>query len=219
MPPPSSRSFAGIGLPTGASWGDGDLAPKLLGCYEAELHPALEKAIARRPEIVVNVGCAEGYYAVGLARRLPEAVVHAFDISEPAQAVCAAAAEKNAVGERVRIGGRCDPATLVELAQGRRALILMDCEGGERELLDAATTAALAECDVLVECHDFMDRSITPNLTALLQARHEAEAIREGARDPSQYAILRQLNSLDRWLMVCEFRPEVMNWIAAWARR
>jgi hypothetical protein len=64
-----------------------------------------------------------------------------------------------------------------------------------------------------------MDRTITPNLTGLLRARHEVEAIREGARDPSQYAILRQLNSLDRWLMVCEFRPEVMNWIVAWARR
>ena len=31
--------FAGMTLPE--AWGDGALLPKLLGCYEAELHPVL----------------------------------------------------------------------------------------------------------------------------------------------------------------------------------
>ena len=57
---------------------DGDLPPKLLCCYEAELHPAIERAAARNPQLIVTIGCAEGYYAVGMARVLLAARVHAF---------------------------------------------------------------------------------------------------------------------------------------------
>src|SRR3954471_17960548 len=42
------------------------LAPKLLGIYERELHGAIEAAIRAAPETIVNVGSADGYYAVGL---------------------------------------------------------------------------------------------------------------------------------------------------------
>ena len=63
-----SGPFAGMAMLPESSWGDGDLAPKLLGCYEAELHPAIAKAISRKPKNIVNIGCAEGYYAVGMAR-------------------------------------------------------------------------------------------------------------------------------------------------------
>src|SRR5689334_17519514 len=44
------------------------ILPKLLGSYEEELWPALRRLAALPIPAVVNVGCAEGYYAVGLAR-------------------------------------------------------------------------------------------------------------------------------------------------------
>jgi len=53
--------------------------PKLLGCYEAELHPVFAKWQAVPFRQVVNVGAAEGYYAVGCARLWPEAQVIAFE--------------------------------------------------------------------------------------------------------------------------------------------
>jgi hypothetical protein len=37
-----SGPFTGMELPTESVWGDGDRLPKLLGSYEAELHPWLE---------------------------------------------------------------------------------------------------------------------------------------------------------------------------------
>src|ERR1700751_5228426 len=46
--------------------------PKLVGCYEEELHSVIEQIIRGRYSIVVNVGCAEGYYAVGLALKMPD---------------------------------------------------------------------------------------------------------------------------------------------------
>lgn len=213
-----SGPFAGMILPDAASWGDGDLAPKLLGCYEAELHPVIEKAVARAPDVVINVGCAEGYYAVGLARLLPNAKIYAFDIDEAAQRCCEQAAARNGVAERIVVGGFCEPDRLVELARtAGRVFILLDCEGGERQLVNPSSAPQLAHCDLLVECHDFLDRSITPGLTSLLGAHHEIAQIREGARDPAQHPMLSVLGSLERWLLVCEWRPEVMHWLSCWS--
>jgi hypothetical protein len=50
-------------------------SPKFLGTYERELHRVIERAIWRRPKYVLNIGCAEGFYAVGLAIRLNDAQV------------------------------------------------------------------------------------------------------------------------------------------------
>src|SRR5947207_8629242 len=55
------------------------ILPKLLGSYETELHSIVEQVIAADHRVVINIGCAEGYYAVGLALRLPNSRVYAFD--------------------------------------------------------------------------------------------------------------------------------------------
>lgn len=49
--------------------------PNLVGSYESELHLQIEQLILERPQVVIDVGCAEGYYAVGLAQRLPDATI------------------------------------------------------------------------------------------------------------------------------------------------
>ena len=62
--------------------------PKLLGSYEAELHEFINLMLSKNLESVVDIGCAEGYYAVGFALKLKDIKVHAFDISEYAQKLC-----------------------------------------------------------------------------------------------------------------------------------
>lgn len=43
------------------------LIPKLLGCYEAELQGVLAQILATPYQDILDIGSAEGYYAVGLA--------------------------------------------------------------------------------------------------------------------------------------------------------
>lgn len=211
--------FRGMILPEASSWGDGDLAPKLLGCYESELHAALERALARAPDLVVDVGCAEGYYAVGAALRLPGRPVHAFDVDEKARAVCGEAALRNGVADRVRIERLCDaPRLTALLGEQPKALVVLDCEGFERSLVTTETLPALRRADLVIECHDFVEAGLTERLAALLAQSHDVEILREGPRDPAASPVLQRLGSLDRWIAVCEFRPTVMRWIVAWAR-
>ncbi|MEJ0070609.1 MAG: hypothetical protein WDO24_19990 [Pseudomonadota bacterium] len=168
---------------------------------------------------MINIGCAEGFYAVGLARLLPRAAVFAFDTDLNAQVICRRTAALNQVGDRVTVLGACTPDMLVKLLQDHpTALLVIDCEGDEKTLLAGDVLAAAARATLIVECHDFLDPTITPTLTERLGASHAVAAIPEGARDPNQLEALRGLSSLDRWLVVLENRPASMNWLVAQPR-
>ena len=90
--------------------------PKLIGAYERELHSVVEEIINYSPNLLVDVGCGEGYYLVEFARRLPNAVCMGFDIDEVAKAACRKQAEMNGVSSRVKIEGRYDHSILKGLS-------------------------------------------------------------------------------------------------------
>jgi hypothetical protein len=214
-----SGPFKGMWLPDLASWGDGDRAPKLLGIYEADLEPAISRARERHPAYVVNVGCAEGYYAVGLARLMPDAAVFAFDISSKAQAICRQAAALNGVGERVTLGGNCTAEILSQaLRLPGKALVVVDIEGAERELLDPALVPELRRCDLIVEMHDFLAPEATEILMERFKDSHDVELIRQGGRDPHVIPELDHWTEAELWLLTDECRPMSMNWLACWAK-
>ncbi len=90
---------------------EGALMPRLLGTYESELHPHLSAFVAEGVDCIVDVGCAEGYYAVGLARLAPHATIYAHDTDMAAQVACKALAARNGVADRVVVGGRLNRTT------------------------------------------------------------------------------------------------------------
>jgi hypothetical protein len=214
-----SGPFAGMTVLPDAAWGDGDIAPKLLGCYESELHPAIAKAISRNPRVIINIGCAEGYYSIGMARALPNVRVFAFDTEPKAQEICRRAAAANQVANRIAVEGQCGIETLRRLlAENDKPVLIVDCEGAELQLLNPAELPGLRSCDMIVECHDFMNAAITKTLQERFAASHDVENIVEGSRDPNQFAPLQRMQSLDRWLAINEGRPATMNWLVCWAR-
>ena len=136
------------------------LLPKLVGFYEAELGDVIEKVVQHGYERILNVGCAEGYYAVGLALRSPKTKVYAFDIDDKAARLCHELAQHNRVDDRVIFSGACDPARLNEMIQGE-TVIVCDCEGYELELLDPVKAPKLARADLLVELHRVADAQVS----------------------------------------------------------
>jgi len=59
----------------------------LLGSYESELHDIVQQLINQEWDTIVDIGAAEGYYAVGFARACPKAKVIAFEGEEDARRV------------------------------------------------------------------------------------------------------------------------------------
>ncbi len=203
--------FAGMRCSPFAS-GSG-LLPKIAGTYELEIQPAVAASLARGYERVVNVGCGEGYYAVGYALRLPAAEIHAFDLDPLARQRLRGLARRNGVAGRVRVGARCRPEDLAALA-GPGCLVVSDCEGGEKELLDPLLAPRLAAADILVEMHDFVDQTISSTLLSRFSATHDIEIVAMRERDPSRLPLLAALSPEERRFAVWEGRPEGMQW--AW---
>jgi len=139
---------------------EGSLSARLLGSYEAALHSSIERIVDRRITTVIDIGSAEGYYAVGLARRMPWATVHAFDSDPEARTLCRDLALQNGVADRVHIGGTFQGPEFALLSHAE-TLVFCDIEGGELGLLDPATFPALRHCHVIVECHARRDQGIS----------------------------------------------------------
>jgi hypothetical protein len=189
------------------------LLPRLVGSYEAEIHDSIEVALARQPSVLVDIGCEEGYFAVGLALRQPSATLYAYDIDPSAQVWCREMAQLNGVANRVVIDGECTHEKLQRLL-GPRGLVLCDCEGFEFELLDPLAIPALRSADLIVELHDHVrtDVDITPTLRTRFAGSHEITIIDRASRNESDYSFLQSLPPEQRPLAMHEPRMRFQQW-------
>jgi hypothetical protein len=147
------------------------LGPKLLGTYELELAPVINQIAAISYPVVIDIGAAEGYYAVGLAMRLPSARIIAFEAQVDQHRTLLHMADLNGVRERIEMRGMGTVQTLGGVLpadpHNARTLIICDIEGYETELLDPVALPKLQHADVLVELHD----CYRPRISELLRSR------------------------------------------------
>ncbi len=210
--------FKGVRFGGESVWGG--IAPYLVGSYECELHETIEALVAKGYRTVIDIGCAEGYYAIGLAVRLEEAEVFAFDIDPRARSVCSATAAANGVASRVHVRGACDTHTLEAVVQPG-ALVVVDCEGAELELLRPDLVPGLCEADLVVELHDFVDPSISGEIIKRFSPTHDIHLIDVTSRDPRQFSALQDQPPWVQFLALFEGRPtepHPMQWAVMQSR-
>jgi hypothetical protein len=188
------------------------LPAKLLGSYECELHPAIERAIHDGFSTIVNIGAADGYYAVGLALRMPETHVHAFEVDDGRRELCEEIARVNGVAERVETAGACDPEWLA--AREDDCLLVMDCEGCEVSLLGAEQAASLSGSALIVELHDYIDPR-SSSVADAFRGTHSVELIDAVARHSGEFPELEFLGWKNRELAVSEVRSHPTRWLVA----
>jgi len=203
--------FAGLRYPEGLDPHPSDLVAKLAGTYESELADVVAEWVGSGLEHVVDVGCAEGYYAVGFAMAMPGATVHAYDIDPLARERCATMAALNGVKDRVLIGSACSPATLAGLPADGVAL-LADCEGYERTLLDPSAAPRLRAWTILVELHEFLDPEIRSTIAERFSPTHAIELIGQTEHDGPGVPELAFIDASTRRILLSERRPERMSW-------
>jgi hypothetical protein len=204
--------FSGLILSDELSWGD-YLGSKLLGLYESELYKTLEDVILSSPDIVINVGCAEGFYALGLAKLIPNVKVFAYDIDSEARRICADGAKINGLDGILEIREDCTSAELRSLTEAAsHPFVLIDCEGGERNLL-LSIDHDYANTRMIIECHDFLDQNITTDLINKFTKTHNIELILQGGKNPFACEITKRWAESDLWSIVSEGRPERMHWL------
>lgn len=188
-----------IGMPylprnSGATY----VLPKLLGTYELELSKSVERFVKLNVRSIVVIGAAEGYYAVGLACRLINAHVTAFEGVPKLRDLLSRLALLNNVRDRIEIKGFCAMIDLVDLHPISPCLVICDVEGAERELLDPQLATFLRKAMIIVEVHEDTDGS--QELRAVLEDRfsntHSVQHILPAVRLRSSLPVF---PSFDEW--------------------
>jgi hypothetical protein len=192
---------------------------KLLGCYEQPLQPYITTAVKKGYLTILNIGCAEGYYAVGLALAMPNARSLAFDTDSKAQVACKELAVKNGVDDRVKVSGLFSPADFANYDQAS-TLVFCDIEGAELELLDPEIAPALSSMDLIVESHECLRPGITDILIMRFSATHDVQLVSDnGSRQLDNVpAWFRQLSHLDQLLATWEWRSGPTPWLVMRAK-
>ena len=191
------------------------LAPKLLGTYERELVPWVDALLCEPFDLVINVGAAEGYYAVGFAQR-GRAPVIAFEAEPTGRELITRLAARNGVSRRVEVAGSCDPTSLnARLAAADRPLVIMDVEGYEITLLDPKPVPELCRAVILVELHENTE-PVAKILEARFRGSHDIVECRTQSRvwsDLPRPARLFGLFARARFMAAMdEHRPTGMRW-------
>lgn len=208
--------FRGMRYPAAESSGSA-FVPKITGSYECELHEVVEELCSRGYQLIVDIGCAEGYYAVGLGLRLPESLVFAFDTNAEAAELCRRMATLNKISDRVFVGGWCDSHRLALLTRLGRTLIICDTEGYEKTLFSESVIPALRGHDLLIETHDLFERGISDLLQERFRKTHDVRVIESLTdADKSQSyrsSLLDKAEPAEREDLVAEGRGEIMKWL------
>ena len=142
--------FAGVVYPRRAAL-NRHAIPKLLGIYEQELHGLLGIVAQRKYDRVIDIGSAEGYYAVGLARMLKTKVM-AYDPEPIERSLCREGSRLNGVAELVNLKNLFHVPD-IQTYKSERVFCVCDCEGYETELFNANTVRDIAKWDLIIELH------------------------------------------------------------------
>jgi hypothetical protein len=206
----ASGPFAGLVYPGPAS--EGGYAPRLLGAYETTLHPVIETIAARPYARLIDIGSAEGYYAVGMARRMPQTEIWARDASPRARDLCAALARNNGMSDRVIIGAEITHSDLAVCALAPTAIIC-DIEGAEDALLDPIAAPGLCAADILVEVHDLMNPRLSDRIAARFAGTHRITRLPRRIDPDALPALTAGWSDLDRLLALWEWRGGDTPWL------
>lgn len=191
----------------------------LIGTWELELLPVLNEIFKKKFSSIFVIGAAEGYYAVGFSRNLPNINIFAFekqsDYRDKLERLKISNGSKN-----INVEGNCDSKILKSHLQlgGENAFLFCDIEGGEIELLKIRLIPELAKTELLVEVHEMYVENCQQRLLDEFKDTHNHTII---------YGKERQLNDLPDCCRILSFfssettvtnlmnegRPYPMNWI------
>jgi hypothetical protein len=205
--------FAGMKVHAKAAW-DGTHFAVLSGQYECELYDIILQAAAQSYDAFLDIGCANGFYAVGFAMISKGCAVIAYDIDENARHTTVLNAELNGVSDRVFVKGEADASELSKtISNYGSTFLLVDIEGCELDLIDPSKCPELRKCDMLIEVHGRTD-DVAETLVKRFADSHKPTLISRQPRNPFQFDGLNCTFEDEAWILVSEGRGSAKdNWL------
>ena len=193
----------------------GSHTPKLIGTYEYELRPYLNKIKSSKFDGIIDVGAAEGYYAVGLALTNPSLPIIAYEQDASARRLISEMAKRNGVERNVKIRATCETKDLKHDLQNKNMFLLMDVEGYEEVLLDPVQVPELKKTTILFESHDLYSEGIGNRIINRFKITHKISRIDAQPRnlqDINYLPLFFKLYIKHNLIGMMGERPLPMNW-------
>ena len=209
--------FTGMAINSAPWWGKLDLGSQCLGLYEKEILSYFDCLAEHAYSMFVDIGAADGYYAVGmlLAKKVDHAVC--FEMSEKGRNAIRETWNQNQQPGTLEVFSEATPDSLCESLPSslENALVLIDVEGAEFDLLTDAVLCLLSNSTVIVEIHNWVDDFLVQYAAMILRISKwfDIDIIEREHRDTFGFDELRDFTDDNRALLTSESRPCVMRFL------
>ena len=210
--------FVGQELCPESSWSAADRGSMLLGLYESEVLDALVQLASGRSTLV-DVGAADGYYAVGAVKSGLFSNAVCFEMTQAGRDVISINARRNHVEGQITVLGMAGADFVDQIPNSAwsgasDAVFLFDIEGAEFDLLTPAVFEALRSSCLIVEIHEPMQMGggRAEQLRRDGSTHFEIHEVMTGVRNLSGFPELASWSDDDRWILCSESRGYLMRW-------
>ena len=201
-------------------WGIGDLGPKIIGLYEFEVQNKLLDLISNfNIENFVNIGAAEGYHAIGIAKKTEIQNFVLYEIDIKGKEILKENILKNELKKNVTIKSEASLNSFYELNKKldfSKTLFLIDIEGSELELFNDEILELLRSSILIIENHKFLlnkeKQKKYQELISKFKNKFNFEIIKNNGRNISQINELNNLSENELMMICSENRPKMMEW-------
>lgn len=160
---------------------------KLIGSYEAVLHPYIEVLKQKQFDTILDIGSAEGYYLIGLGKMFPTAHLIGFELEEEGRDLSKELYAKNNLTNKLSLFGEATKENVAPLIT-ENTLLVCDCEGGEVDILDPENFPALKKINTaIIELHDFIRHHIKETLVTRFKDTHTITIVPFALAEPGKF--------------------------------
>ena len=211
-------AFKGMKL-VSTSWSARDVGSIILGEYERQVVDVIMGS-PKSHSIFIDIGAADGIYAVGLSLNNRFLSSYCFESSEDSQISIRANAIANNVESRITILGTARVNFLSKLTEKygldlTKALFLIDIEGGEFDLLTDQNLKKMCKSVVIVEIHKNVDDFDSKYKTLLANSAEffNLKELSAGSKSNIDIKEIKSWPDEDRQIVFSEGRRYEMWWL------
>lgn len=214
--------FKGVRLSVNVWWSKYDQISKILGCYESTVVKEINYISEVKRGVFIDVGAADGYYAAGVACNKVFEKVFAYDINPISKLCIKECVEINKCEHLVEINSRFDLDQIKKIKNNYEiALVLVDIEGEEYDLLDDEILFELKYSYLLIELHPWLVNDGINKERLLIERVKKSFNYKFVCRDHYEcniYEELSQYSDDERLIALSENREKNMRWLVLYPR-
>ena len=198
-------------------WSKNDLITHILGVYEGHILSQLILFSKQSESVFIDIGAADGYFAVGMAYGNYFKKIHAFEIENSARENIKKNAENNFCSDKIEIYKEANYNSLKKIIEDyKSAVILIDIEGGEFELLNNEVINLFRNCNLIIELHPSQVADGALKQQRLLDSCKnffEISLVKRETYNPNKFEELDKFSDEERLIAFGEGRENNMNWL------